>query len=74
MEHNAKRGSRTLGTALLMNPKSWKWGGKHTKARVMHSAPTLFPICFFFLKYQKNKALQKCQGVRRKVESRKIQS
>lgn len=27
-----------------------------------------------FLKYQKNKALQKCQAVRRKVESQKIQS
>lgn len=33
----------------------------------------LFPICFF-LKYQKNKALQKCQAVKREVKSQKIQS
>lgn len=72
MEHDAKRGSRTLGTALLMNPKSWKWGGRHAKARVMHSAPTLFPICFFFWSTRKTKHYRNVKLCEEKLKAGKF--
>lgn len=72
MEHDARRASRTWETALLMNPKSWKWGGRHAKARVMHSALTLFPICFFFWSTRKTKHYKNVKLCEEKSKARKF--
>lgn len=74
--HGARcqEGLQDMGNSTVNEPQELKMGWQACQSEGYAFCSDIIPHLFFFLKYQKNKALQKCQAVRRKVESQKIQS
>ena len=62
------------GTPPLTSPgELWLWGGSLAKARVMHSAVTLFPICFFEVpEKQSITKMSSCEKKSQKPENSKL--
>lgn len=69
-----QEGLQDTGDSTVNEPQELEMGWQACQSEGYAFCSDIIPHLFFFLKYQKNKALQKCQAVRRKVESRKIQS